>query len=186
MAGITQAIKTGTKTAGKTMVKTVSDAGSAVATSTRRTATKGKNAHSKTKNWDASQNPKARKPKPKNKPYTNSRPKYDKRQVRTVWKASRAKQVADIRNGNLDRPMPRRNEMWVKDKHGDWVTVRRTNPDRKRSWDMGHKPGHEYRDLHRDYMDGKISKKEFLEQYRDPRNYRVEDAGRNRSHLDEL
>ncbi|HIY67127.1 MAG TPA: AHH domain-containing protein [Candidatus Agrococcus pullicola] len=62
MAGITQAIKTSTKTAGKTMVKTVSDAGSAIATSARRTSAKGKNAHSKTKEWDASQNPRAPKP----------------------------------------------------------------------------------------------------------------------------
>ena len=30
-----------------------------------------------------------------------------------------------------------------------------------RTWDMGHKPGKEYRKLHQDYMNGKISKENF-------------------------
>ena len=47
---------------------------------------------------------------------------------------------------------------------------------------MGHKPGHEYRKLHRDYMDGKTSKDDFLKSYRDPNNYQPESPSANRSH----
>jgi len=46
---------------------------------------------------------------------------------------------------------------------------------------MGYRPGHEYRKLHKDYMDGKISKNEFLKRYRDPKNYWPESPSANRS-----
>lgn len=56
----------------------------------------------------------------------------------------------------------------------------KTKP-RNGQWDMGHKRGAKYSDLHKDYMDGKISKEEFLRQYRDPNNYRPELPSNNRS-----
>jgi len=34
-------------------------------------------------------------------------------------------------------------------------------------------------------LSGRISREEFLREYRDPDNYRVEHPGRNRSHTDE-
>lgn len=46
---------------------------------------------------------------------------------------------------------------------------------------MRHKPGHEYRKLHKDYMDGKITKEEFMTSYRDPNNYQPESPSENRS-----
>lgn len=55
----------------------------------------------------------------------------------------------------------------------------------KAGWDMGHNPGFEYHDLLDRYLSHKITEEEFLAEYRDPANYRVEDAGRNRSHVDE-
>nr|WP_291937209.1 HNH/ENDO VII family nuclease [Chryseobacterium sp.] len=51
-----------------------------------------------------------------------------------------------------------------------------------RSWDMGHKPGKEYRKLHEKYMNGDITKEEFLEEYRNPNNYQPESKSSNRSH----
>jgi hypothetical protein len=51
----------------------------------------------------------------------------------------------------------------------------------KRNWDMGHKPGKEYKKLHKDYMDGKITKDEFLKEYRNPQNYQPESQAANRS-----
>ncbi|WP_083635994.1 GH-E family nuclease [Rhizobium gallicum] len=45
-----------------------------------------------------------------------------------------------------------------------------------------HKPGHEYRTLHQDYMEGRLSKDEFARQYRDPNNYQPESINANRSH----
>ena len=54
-----------------------------------------------------------------------------------------------------------------------------------RTWDMGHKPGKEYRKLHQDYMNGKISKEKFLEEYRNPNNYLPQSRQSNRSHKHE-
>ncbi|NQX14047.1 hypothetical protein HQQ80_20670 [Microbacteriaceae bacterium VKM Ac-2855] len=50
---------------------------------------------------------------------------------------------------------------------------------------MGHIPEVRYALLRRDYLRGKISKDRFLEEYRNPDNYRVEDPLRNQSHVDE-
>ncbi|NVE92234.1 HNH/ENDO VII family nuclease [Vreelandella titanicae] len=56
-----------------------------------------------------------------------------------------------------------------------------TSKSRAGQWDMGHKPGHEYRKLHKDYMDDKITKEEFMTFYRDPNNYQPESPSANRS-----
>lgn len=37
---------------------------------------------------------------------------------------------------------------------------------------MGHKPGREYKKIHKDYMAGKISKEKILKEVRNPDNYR--------------
>ncbi len=51
-----------------------------------------------------------------------------------------------------------------------------------RSWDMGHLPGQEYKTLHGKYMRGEITKKEFLREYRNSKNYQPESKSANRSH----
>lgn len=100
------------------------------------------------------------------KPYSNprSRPKYADGQVEDVWEA------AKDANGDVYDPNTGEKLEW--------------DPSKSRAgqWDMGHKPGHEYRTLHRDYMEGHISKDEFLRQYRDPNNYQPESINANRSH----
>lgn len=50
-------------------------------------------------------------------------------------------------------------------------------------WDMGHKPGHEYRTLINDYRAGMISNEQFWKEYYNPLNYEVECIYCNRSHL---
>ena len=52
-------------------------------------------------------------------------------------------------------------------------------------WDMGHIPNQKYVAMHDRYMWGQMATEEFLEEYRDESNYRVEDPSRNRSHVDE-
>lgn len=47
---------------------------------------------------------------------------------------------------------------------------------------MGHTKTNKYSQKHKDYMDGKITKDEFLEWYQDPRNYRTESPSANRGH----
>ena len=50
-------------------------------------------------------------------------------------------------------------------------------------WDMGHLPGQEYSKLWQRYMNDEISKEQFLQEYRNPANYRPESPSANRSHL---
>ncbi|WP_082798696.1 DUF6443 domain-containing protein [Chryseobacterium cucumeris] len=96
------------------------------------------------------------------KPYAKSRPSYGKDQVEKVWESNKKK------NGTVVDPNTGEVLTWDKSV-------------KPRSWDMGHKKGHEYKKLHKDYMDGKISKEKFLEEYRNPNNYRPESRNANRS-----
>ncbi len=50
---------------------------------------------------------------------------------------------------------------------------------------MGHEPDAKYSDLRERYLSGEITKEDFLSEYRESKNYRVEDPLRNRSHTDE-
>ena len=99
-----------------------------------------------------------------NKPYTNSRPSYGKNQVNEVWE-------------NAKDPITGK----VYDPSGVEITWDKTKP-RNGQWDMGHIPGEKYSEMHQLYMDDVISKDEFLEWYRNPKNYRPELPGTNRSH----
>jgi RHS repeat-associated protein len=95
------------------------------------------------------------------KPYSNSRPSYGKNQVNDVWTAAKQK------DGKVYDPNTGEELIW--------------NTSGKRSWDMGHKPGKEYWRLHKDYMDGKITKEKFLNEYRNSKNYQPESPSSNRS-----
>lgn len=96
------------------------------------------------------------------KPYSKNRPSYGKGQVETVWETAKQK------NGKVYDPNTGEELKWNK-------------AQKPRQWDMGHKPGHEYRKLHKNYMDGKIPKDEFLKQYKNPNNYQPESKSANRS-----
>ncbi len=99
------------------------------------------------------------------KPYSDSknRPKYAEGQVDEVWENAKGPD-GKVRDPNTGEIL-------------EW------DPSKPRvgQWDMGHKPGNEYHRLHDDYMNGRISKDEFLAKYRDPNNYRPESVSANRS-----
>ena len=132
-------------------------------------------------------------------PYANERPKYSKRQIEKVWRLSRAEQLAEIRKGTLNLPKPGWNQLWVKtvddipngpDIHIDakgnkWRKITWNPKSTTRDWDMGHIPKAKYSELRDKYLSGNITKEKFLTEYRNPKNYRVEDPMRNRSHIDE-
>ncbi len=59
------------------------------------------------------------------------------------------------------------------------------NLDKTRAWDMGHLPGYEYRYLKKAFLEGRISREEFLNEYNDATHYRPEDPTYNRSHQGE-
>ena len=118
---------------------------------------------------DASQTGEPKKPSVESeveeaKPYATSRPSYGKNQVEMVWE-------------NAKDPVTGK----VYDPSGAEITWDRTKP-RNGQWDMGHIPGQKYSEVHQLYMDDVISKEEFLEWYKNPRNYRPELPGTNRSH----
>ena len=100
----------------------------------------------------------------KPKPYAKSRPSYGKDQVEQVWE--RAK---DPITGK------------VYDPSGAEIIWDRSKP-RNGQWDMGHIPEAKYSEVHQKYMNGEMSKEEFLNWYRDPANYRPELPSTNRSH----
>ncbi|MEV0274023.1 HNH/ENDO VII family nuclease [Hamadaea sp. NPDC050747] len=57
--------------------------------------------------------------------------------------------------------------------------------DKKKPWDMGHKPGYEFR-KHRDSArQRKITRKKFLDEHNDPSHYRPELPSSNQSHAGE-
>nr|WP_269151601.1 HNH/ENDO VII family nuclease [Sutcliffiella horikoshii] len=98
------------------------------------------------------------------KPYNKSRPSYGKGQVEQVWESAK-----DPKNGK------------VYDPSGAEIIWDKSKP-RNGQWDMGHIPGEKYSEVHELYMKGIISKKEFLEWYRNPKNYRPELPSTNRGH----
>lgn len=100
----------------------------------------------------------------KAKPYTNSRPSYGKGQVDEVW-------------NNAKDPITGK----VYDPTGVEIKWDPTKP-RNGQWDMGHVPGEKYSDMQKLYMDGTISKQEFLKWYKNPSNYRPELPSTNRGH----
>jgi RHS repeat-associated protein len=100
------------------------------------------------------------------KAYETSRPSYKKGQVEEVWETAKARSP----DGK------------VYDSSGAEVTWDKTKP-RNGQWDMGHIPGEKYSTVHKAYMDGKMSKEDFLKWYQDSANYRPELPSTNRSHL---
>jgi predicted ribonuclease toxin of YeeF-YezG toxin-antitoxin module len=52
-------------------------------------------------------------------------------------------------------------------------------------WDMGHKPGHEFRKHQQDAANRGIDRKQFLDEHNNPRSYRPELPSSNRSHMGE-
>ncbi|MCA1057597.1 DNRLRE domain-containing protein [Rossellomorea aquimaris] len=98
------------------------------------------------------------------KPYSNGRPSYGKGQVEQVWDNAR-----DPITGKVYDPSGAE-IIWDKSKR------------RNGQWDMGHTPGNKYSEVHELYMNGTMTKKEFLAWYKDPANYRPELPSTNRGH----
>jgi hypothetical protein len=100
-----------------------------------------------------------------NAPYLNSRPSYRSGLVEAVWEAN-----ADPKTG------------MVQDPTGKWFSWDKSQP-RFGQWDMGHIPGQKYYNVHQMYLNGQITKDEFLRWFNDPTNYRPELVWTNRSGL---
>lgn len=131
-------------------------------------------------------------------PYANGgRPDFAPNQVEDTWHISRNEQLGQIGDGLLDLPKPGSDQQWVLlhpdgPTGADWTVENghrliewQPGDPRKGLWDMGHVPGEEYRISKDEYLTGNLTYEDFLDLYRDPNNYRVQDPYRNRSHIDE-
>ena len=98
------------------------------------------------------------------KAYATSRPSYRKGLVEKVWEAAKDEHGV-VRDSNTQEII-------------EWTP----GTPRNGVWDMGHIPEEKYADVHAKYMRGEMSKKEFLDWYNDPINYRPELPSNNRSH----
>ncbi|GAB3635496.1 hypothetical protein GCM10027422_10860 [Hymenobacter arcticus] len=98
------------------------------------------------------------------------RPKFRKGVVDDVWKNA---QDAD---GRVFCPNSKKELFWDKSKVDGKVKSRTDQ------WHMGHKTGHEYKDLAKDYKKGRISWKNLLDEYNDVNHYQPEDPIANVSH----
>ena len=138
--------------------------------------------------------------------YANHRPSHTNEQIKETWDLSREEQIKQIEKGELklldvpeDEKIPGKDEIWVQkpddaegpgihfDSEGrKWAKITwEEGEDREGLWDMGHVPGREYKTLREEYLSHRITEEEFLREFRDPNNYRVQDPSRNRSHVDE-
>jgi len=97
--------------------------------------------------------------------YQNARPKYAPGQVEKVW------ENAKDANGRVFDPNTGEELFWD------------TTKSRAGQWDMGHIQESKYIELYKKYSSGQIDLKTFLEEYRNPSNYRPESPSANRSHL---
>ena len=119
-------------------------------------------------------------------PYANSRPDYADGQVEAVWENSKRKTAGFETNTDGTLFYYDVDDVVVQDIDGNWYKVEwDPNQPGARPWDMGHTKEAKYSKLLDDYLSGRISEQEFLEEYHNPKNYQVEDPLRNQSHVGE-
>ena len=105
-----------------------------------------------------------------------------KKAVKTTKKAVSYKRPSGFRKGIRDKVWEAAKKKG-KGKVVDPVTgkeMKKTDP-----WDMGHKPGYEFRKHQKSAEKRGISRKEFLDEYNNPKHYRPELPSSNRSHAGE-
>ena len=119
-------------------------------------------------------------------PYANSRPDYTDEQIIEVWNRAKRPSAGYELNADKSKFYYEEGDVIVMDIKGNWRKVEwEPGQPGPRPWDMGHVRGQEYAALHEAYMNGDIKLPKFLEEYRNPDNYQVEDPIRNRSRKDE-
>ncbi len=81
-----------------------------------------------------------------------------------------------------------RDKVWdnAKNSNGDVIDpVTKKVMDKAEPWDMGHKPGYEFRKHQQSAESRGIPRKQFLDEYNNPEHYRPELPSSNRSHKGE-
>jgi hypothetical protein len=107
--------------------------------------------------------------KKKRKNETRNRPSFRKGVVEKVWKTA------------LDEPP----KGIVMDPHKPSLKLPDWKPgeSRRGKWDMGRIPKHSYKSLRQRYINCKITKKQYLDEYNNPKYYKPKDPSRNRSRV---
>lgn len=120
----------------------------------------------------------------------------NKNSLRNALRASDTSQtkVGNTQKQEIDYSRPTgfregvRDKVWenAKDAHGrvrDPVTGRYMS--KEQPWDMGHKPGYEFRKHQESARERGISREQFIDEYNNPEHYRPELPSSNRSHKGE-
>ncbi|MGO4877555.1 HNH/ENDO VII family nuclease [Pedobacter sp. AJM] len=102
------------------------------------------------------------------KAYEDHRPSHTNDAINDTWNNNKNK-----RTGKVKDPVSKEEINW---KPGE---------PREGVWSMGHKPGYEYRHLRKAYMEGRITKDQFLEYFNDPKYYRPETPATSSKHAHE-
>lgn len=101
-------------------------------------------------------------------------------------KSGRNSQVSYSRPSGFRKGV--RDKVWdnAKNANGDVIDpVTKRVMDKSEPWDMGHKPGYEFRKHQQSAENRGISRKQFLDEYNNPEHYRPELPSSNRSHKGE-
>lgn len=106
-------------------------------------------------------------PDPDKRPYLDpkSRPSFRKKTVKDVWEEALRRGGGVVRDPNTD----------------EIITWKPGDP-RRGVWDMGHVPEAKYSEMHKRYVAGEMTPKEFRDWYNGAKHYRPETPSANRSH----
>ncbi len=119
-------------------------------------------------------------------PYANHRPDYTEEQIIEVWNNSKKSTDGVEPNPDGSDFHYQAGDVIVQDAEGYWKKVEwEPGQPGPRNWDMGHIDEAKYSTLRDDYLSKNITLEEFLAEYRNSANYRVQDPMRNRTHMDE-
>ena len=125
------------------------------------------------------------------KSHQNTNPVYEQNQKKSNGagsdsKSGRDSQVSYSRPSGFRKGV--RDKVWdnAKNANGDVIDlVTKRVMDKSEPWDMGHKPGYEFRKHQQSAENRGISRKQFLDEYNNPEHYRPELPSSNRSHKGE-
>ena len=107
--------------------------------------------------------------------YWKSRPHHREMQIKEVWENAKKDPAKTF--------FEKDGIKYIRDRKGT-VSWNKKLP-RKGQWDMGHLKDQKYSDAYDRFLRGKMSEQEFLEWYRDARNYEPQTIPFNRGHKGE-
>ncbi|MGE7912677.1 HNH/ENDO VII family nuclease [Lysinibacillus xylanilyticus] len=120
--------------------------------------------------------------------------KYSKDEMSSAWKEHKKENGIEIDSGDKTYARPSgyrngvRDTVWENAKNEDGLVIDPLTQkimNKDEPWEMGHKPGYEFRKHKKSAEEKGITRKEFLDEHNKPEHYRPEIPSSNHSHKDE-